>query len=561
MSLEFEYSLASRTARISRVIPQEPVASNIGDVLDFMDFEQPGLSFDLVGDNALNSFQRFDAILDGTSSPKESAFNLFEDSGNLSLDQSSRNDLFTNLEGLNLGEINREINESYPAWAVSNDQVSASPGRQGPLDKLARAAANAVKACNPETPCEACVKSSQAANWKYIGCKRGALTNEMPRIALCPQSLSHGSRFVGKETWKEVNKYLEQAIVQREEVLMNLGKGFCREPAGLGISIFGVSTSNSFLQCLTNSGYSTLVTNRPVTLKPLNECILAIIWGLHSHSLVAFLGSETKDWFFELLTSAGSYQAEQENDQLIAQSLICLRVSLEAHLVKYDGGLYDDQTHENCSIGDCKVECMANLDLHLQLFVDELSRVILKKENLRNKEGWWLSVFYSLCIQSFVRKALMLLSVDTTAVTSEYLFIAVRLFIASTGAYDPLIRDYATFGKAKEGAPSLIKEFEKAQSLLQGKWEIENIKSSGEFLKQLFEMKDIESDPPTSQYQNQMASQQFNNGGPSSGQLTWGMSSNLASISTKSSYIPHRRSSLSSMESAEPASPYTSSYT
>jgi hypothetical protein len=37
----------------------------------------------------------------------------------------------------------------------------------------------------------------------------------------------------------------------------------------------------------------------------------------------------------------------------------------------------------------------------------ELSRVFFLKENMREKTTWWLSAFYSFCIQSFVRKALI----------------------------------------------------------------------------------------------------------------------------------------------------------
>jgi hypothetical protein len=55
----------------------------------------------------------------------------------------------------------------------------------------------------------------------------------------------------------------------------------------------------------------------------------------------------------------------------------------------------------------CKLESIASLELNLTLYLDELSRVFFKKENLKSRDGYWLSTFFSFCIQAVVRRALL----------------------------------------------------------------------------------------------------------------------------------------------------------
>jgi hypothetical protein len=87
---------------------------------------------------------------------------------------------------------------------------------------------------------------------------------------------------------------------------------------------------------------------------------------------------------------------------------------------------------------------MVNLSMNHSLYFQELSRVLFKKENSRNKENWWLPTFYGFRIQSLVRKALLELTKDSEEgmlQSKHYLHIPLRLFIASSGTYDPLISD------------------------------------------------------------------------------------------------------------------------
>jgi hypothetical protein len=95
------------------------------------------------------------------------------------------------------------------------------------------------------------------------------------------------------------------------------------------------------------------------------------------------------------------------------------------------------------------VECIRNLRSQVAAYVDELSSVIFNKENMRDRR-WWLSTFYSLYIQSYVRHALIIVekqlrfssvedvpAEDLTA--TQYLHLPAVLFTAASAKYDPLL--------------------------------------------------------------------------------------------------------------------------
>lgn len=90
---------------------------------------------------------------------------------------------------------------------------------------------------------------------------------------------------------------------------------------------------------------------------------------------------------------------------------------------------------------------MASLEANISQYIKELSRVLFAKERMRSVKSWWLSVFYSLCIQNFVRQALLRLQIDVrtgkeskekSPGAHQYLHLALRLFIAYSRKYDPL---------------------------------------------------------------------------------------------------------------------------
>jgi hypothetical protein len=136
-------------------------------------------------------------------------------------------------------------------------------------------------------------------------------------------------------------------------------------------------------------------------------------------------------------------------DQLIPHSLICLHTCLEAVRVNevckrlYSG----NSIRLFCSSSHCEHDFISSIAAHLDRFIVEPSKVLSLKENMNHKL-WWLSVFYSLCIQSYVRRILLDLARNHVPPGTQqegfkqYLHFALRLFIAASGAHDPLLVDY-----------------------------------------------------------------------------------------------------------------------
>lgn len=155
-----------------------------------------------------------------------------------------------------------------------------------------------------------------------------------------------------------------------------------------------------------------------------------------------------------------------------------------------------DASHQTCSNLGCRITCLADLGLHLKLYLDELDRVFFYKDNQRKKISWWLSAFYSLIIQGFVRRALMdILSTQLTGRdfqgVTQYLHLAVRLFIAISSNFDPIVQD-----SSSEPAPSTKNNQEETPDANYGsariavrwlEWETMGIASSAEYLRKLFE--------------------------------------------------------------------------
>jgi hypothetical protein len=124
-----------------------------------------------------------------------------------------------------------------------------------------------------------------------------------------------------------------------------------------------------------------------------------------------------------------------------------LQSALEAlHLVSHEN--IGTSSHQACAASSCRFNFLSNLDLQLKSYLDALSDVLFKKHSRRCKD-WWLSVFYSLCIQSFVRRLLVplvqFLSYDDDGggigAAKNYLYLGVRLFAIISSTYDPLILD------------------------------------------------------------------------------------------------------------------------
>jgi hypothetical protein len=118
--------------------------------------------------------------------------------------------------------------------------------------------------------------------------------------------------------------------------------------------------------------------------------------------------------------------------------------------------------------------------------------VFFKKENLRNKGPYWLSMFYGFCIQSLVRTALLeitkrlgaTVTKQAEVAASQYLYLPLRLFVASSsGSKDPILSD-----EAAESGLSGSEAYQQAREAVNyTNWNSAGIQNSGDYLKQLFQ--------------------------------------------------------------------------
>ncbi|KAF7870408.1 hypothetical protein EAF04_004153 [Stromatinia cepivora] len=427
---------------------------------------------------------------------------------------------------------------STPGFSSMPTTYGSSPRRMGPLDSATRAKANAVKAlgacwrcrflrkpCDAQTCCSQC-KGKQGGPWHSIGCKRGDIKNKMPPISLCPRKTIgslHSSAISDMDTpWLHANHCSLGIFEQREKDLL---PGIMRASSPTKVDQFlqNLQTNEPLLYGGLKRTRMSLLEKfnktAPAVLKPLDYCIMTILWGLLEcenaqkaiHPWMALHNGALED-FIMLLNSAAVYQASVDvyqasvgsvavyqasvgSNQLIAYSLTCLRTCIEALHAKALGGF--EGSHEACEFSICKVDCVRNIELQIEQYLDELSRVVFMKENMRSRV-WWLSAFYSLCIQGVIRQFLILLSSsgqnrvskNEELSSAQYLHIAVRLFTVSSGNHDPLIKDWSSelaFTSPDGGAPS-IEDYQNAQlAIRQLDWRLKGIKKSGNYLKRLFE--------------------------------------------------------------------------
>lgn len=102
--------------------------------------------------------------------------------------------------------------------------------------------------------------------------------------------------------------------------------------------------------------------------------------------------------------------------------------------------------HKLCGQGNdagCQFECFKHLQHHLDRYAAELSRVLFRKKNLQSDRRWWLSVFYSLYVQAYVRRVLITIQSHTDhenlyADWSRYCHTPLVLFKAAAAGWDPI---------------------------------------------------------------------------------------------------------------------------
>ncbi|KAK4224909.1 Fez family zinc finger protein 2 [Podospora fimiseda] len=352
-------------------------------------------------------------------------------------------------------------------------------GRRGPLTEDGRRAMRALdqvggacwrcralrRKCDLNNVCRSCLQSvpmphlgEDAPLWPLIGCRRGPLRDSIPRQLLCPGYDNEIRRTDSRSTSSSTrrcrsvdiaDKCLSSAESQRLADMKAIFEGDSYE-----LSIIDPSLRDAFFSFIEAGRYRDRESlHLQYTIEGGNisytELIAIIAWELsENQGLLSILEIRSWESFMGMLETACIYESEVGQTSLVISSMACLRHCLEA-LRLHSAQLLSPGAHKDCGGSQCQVECIQNLSLRLSAYVDELSSVIFNKENMRDRR-WWLSTFYSLCIQSYVRHALIIIERQLRFTTSDdvaaeeltatqHLHLATVLFTAASAKYDPLL--------------------------------------------------------------------------------------------------------------------------
>lgn len=185
--------------------------------------------------------------------------------------------------------------------------------------------------------------------------------------------------------------------------------------------------------------------------------------------------------------------------QAVPIAIECFRSCIEI-LRLHDGGHLTSELHNKCAANKCQVNAVQDLTSNIVSFIDELSKIVFKKDNRLHERRWWLSAFYSLWIQSHVRRIILAmsqskvqLSADMRRACSDYLLLALDLFDAASACFDPLISSWSLEEEPSNMDLRLMKYYLHAQKAFLGDQWARTSSSSMNYLRRLYQ--DIDSIP------------------------------------------------------------------
>jgi hypothetical protein len=141
-----------------------------------------------------------------------------------------------------------------------------------------------------------------------------------------------------------------------------------------------------------------------------------------------------------------------------------------------------NQAHQNCQAKKCRCGNSQAIENDVGNYINELSRILFSKKTLRGDKSWWLPVFCTLCIQSFVKKLLqeLLKHQNTLGINPEsgdkYLNEVVQLFTALSSGFDPIMN--------RDGAQLEVRSVRRA--IFHRTWLSNRTQNSFQYLKSLF---------------------------------------------------------------------------
>ncbi|KAI1383864.1 uncharacterized protein F4822DRAFT_53714 [Hypoxylon trugodes] len=344
------------------------------------------------------------------------------------------------------------------------------------------------KKCDPEQPCKACPRSGiNNSRWQAIGCKRGTLLDHMRDVTLCPKASLTGGI--------DVDGTLDTIIrIRRAEE--------CLRDASARLDDICVAGGDTYTKVVLEILCSPipLVTDMTLSLRHDVEAnAIHIAWGLID--IVAakeVLHIKSAEQTLDVMKAAITYETEYGLSQAVPIATECF-VNCIQILRLYEGGHLVPEVHDDCKADKCQIQPFQDLTSNVKSFTDELSKVIFRKENRLHEKRWWLSTFYGLWIQSYVRRTIKFVEAETeTQLSSEtrcadatYLLLALELFEAASASFDPLMSAWSLEEEPPHMDLRLVKYYRLAQKALftEERW-ICDTGGSIEYLRHLYHDRD-----------------------------------------------------------------------
>ncbi|KAK0642196.1 hypothetical protein B0T16DRAFT_394343 [Cercophora newfieldiana] len=144
---------------------------------------------------------------------------------------------------------------------------------------------------------------------------------------------------------------------------------------------------------------------------PYDALILKIVWELVDNRAAAkIIGIEDAEDLVAMLESASRCEAKfrkwETKRRLVYSAMNCLKDCLEAiRLCTSEPSLLTTAAHAHCTSAECTSPGLDGLSKRLPKYADFLTSALLRKK--RDEDDDWLVVFYSLCIQGYIRRGLV----------------------------------------------------------------------------------------------------------------------------------------------------------
>ncbi|GAB1316805.1 hypothetical protein MFIFM68171_07015 [Madurella fahalii] len=266
------------------------------------------------------------------------------------------------------------------------------------------------KRCDPGSPCHRC--AALPGN-PTIRCRRGPVWDWSQLPVLCPLPTQHERWRSSPASPSELPPALLPASMAlrdaRRRQMEDVGRIKRFEPCAAAERNRGILVNVVTIKVDNIRDYNPIPEMLSKRDFPYDELIIRIVWELIDNQDTAqLMGIEVVDDLVAFLEAASLCEAKSGHPdpkrRLVYCSMCCLVDCAEALRLSLLGLLTAD-AHSSCSANGCISPGLRGLSKHIPRYVKALTSALFSKK--RSENCSWLLIFYSLCIQGYVRRALM----------------------------------------------------------------------------------------------------------------------------------------------------------